>query len=115
MSVSPTQLIQYAVYIALLIIVGLAEYVHLVAPGTLQALLLLIVGHFFGAVATPTLEALSQNTAATQQNTVATVATTQPAIVPPGSVQLTMDKTSTTTAPTLTQTGVSAPTTPSRG
>jgi hypothetical protein len=82
MTLTIPQVAQYAAYLVLLIIAGALEYFHLLPAGTVGGLFLLIVGHFFGN--TPTVQALTQNTIATKENTAAAaVQTVEPVIEPP--------------------------------
>jgi hypothetical protein len=75
MTLTVPQMVQYAAYLILLIIAGALEYFKLLPAGTVGGLFLLVVGHFFGN--TPTVNALTQNTAATRENTAATATVVQ--------------------------------------
>jgi hypothetical protein len=71
MNITQNQLYQYLVDLAVVLLVGLAQYLNLVPAGTLYPILLLVVGRIVGTLTT----VASAN--ATQANTVATQANTQ--------------------------------------
>jgi hypothetical protein len=82
MNISSSQLTQYIVDVVIIVIAGAGEYLHIVPNGTFASLLLIVIGHLFGALPTSiTTNALNANTAATQENT-AVVATTPTNIKP---------------------------------
>lgn len=47
-NIQASQIVQYAAYIGILIISGIAEYIKIVPQGTFFPILTLTVGHFFG-------------------------------------------------------------------
>jgi hypothetical protein len=70
MNISSSQLTQYIVDCVIIVIAGAGEYLHIVPAGTFASLLLIVIGHLFGALPTSiTTNALNANTAATQANT----------------------------------------------
>lgn len=71
---------QYAFYLALVVISGAGEYIHLAPMGTLVGILGLVVGHFFGNGTTKA--ALSQLLAAVKSSTVVPVESAKIQIVP---------------------------------
>jgi hypothetical protein len=62
---TPTQAIQYAAYLALLIIAGALEYFKILPTNSTAGVFLVIMGHFFGNI--PTSNALARNTQAQAQ------------------------------------------------
>lgn len=61
---------QYIVDAVVIVLAGVGEYLHLIPAGTFSSLMLLVIGHLFGAVPTTvTASALQANTQATIQNT----------------------------------------------
>jgi hypothetical protein len=73
---TPSQFTQYIIDIAVILIAGVGEYLHLIPAGTFSSLLLIVIGHLFGAIPT-TVTAVALNA-----NTQATIANTQASSVP---------------------------------
>jgi hypothetical protein len=81
MGITQNVFYQYLLDLGLLIVAGLAQYLHLVPTGTdvFYPLFLLVVGHIIGTVSTASSGVVIQaNTAATIANTQATTTSVQP-------------------------------------
>lgn len=69
MSIDIPNVVYLSFLFGLVVVSGVGEYLRLVPSGTLNAVILFILGHGSATSLLPTLQATKQNTQATQMNT----------------------------------------------